>query len=146
MNEWWRSRDREAIERLIRLGAQRSDTRSLINVVGDYGEYLAWKEFGGVRCGKAHSLPDLQPTGWRHGVEAKARQHPTRGWNLGKFWLRAYYCLIRLDADWSVTEAFLVPLAVAKRHATDDLRHYLPARGDWMRERRVERLDRLNRF
>ena len=53
MAAWWHHGDPDALGKLLEVGACRSDTRSLINAVGTFGEYLAWRAVGGERLAQA---------------------------------------------------------------------------------------------
>jgi hypothetical protein len=140
MQRWWSDGDVEALALLMQSRALRSGTRTLNNVVGAYGEYLAWRALGGVRLAQASGEGDIKPL---HGrvVEVKATASP-RDWRLQYRPRTNDYALVRFDPiDWRVTEAWFVPLAVAQRYVVGP-NNTLKARGEWRAKARPLQLNR----
>jgi hypothetical protein len=148
MTNWWAHRDPDALAWLLDdcRRVQRGRTRRLSCAVGDYGEYLVWKALGGSRTAQASGRGDVELGGRRRVVEVKTTSHPTRPWYLGYASLQdTDFALVRVDPlDWSVAEAWFVPLPVARRHV-EGPRNQLVRGGRWCLERHTRTLS-LSRF
>jgi hypothetical protein len=142
---WWQDHDQQALDWLLRHGAQYSGTRDLKNATAAFGEYLVWREFGGTRNAQASALGDVNPVRRRRIIEVKTTCGKTNGWSLRYRRTGHDYALVRLDPEsWRTLEAWLVPLPVAQRHAEGGS-YRISARGSWRSERHVRRLH-LGRF
>jgi hypothetical protein len=129
MVSWWHESDEAALAVLRRCGAQYSGTRHLGNATAAYAEYLVCKCLRGERLRQASGEGDCRPPTGRV-VEVKATTSPFAGWNLQYGPGKNDYGLVRFNlADWRVTEAWFVPMHVAKRHISPSCR--LPMRGPW---------------
>ena len=147
MAKWWTYGDAEALAWLLdeRRRVQRGPTRRLSCAVGDYGEYLVWKALGGTRAAQASGQGDIELGGRRRVVEVKTTSDRKRPWYLGNMPAVNDFALVRIDVrDWSVTEAWFVPLPVARRYAVGS-RYQLAAGGRWCTERHTRALD-LTRY
>jgi hypothetical protein len=95
MQRWWDDYDVEAQALLVRVCALRSDTRPLNDIVGGYGEYVAWKALGGSRLPQATGREDIQPLRGRI-IEVKSTASP-RSWRLQYSPWSNEYALVRFD-------------------------------------------------
>ena len=110
-----------------------------------FGEYLVWRKFEGTRNPQASGQGDVNPARGRRIIEVKTTSGRSNGWNLNYRPTRLDYALLRIDtSDWSVVEAWFVPLPVARLHAKGG-RHRLSTAGKWQGDRRTRRLS-LRRF